>query len=257
MQPLQDCEPIPFNLQRLEDIENCNSVHVVKTEEGCWCTSHFKYTVYNSSTMTPLLALETESCLQKACKCCATYTIHISSLTQVKKEIGIYTPPCCAELTCKNGLRTRLNGRYVGGIQNVFNKCMFLCLCPNYVYEILDSEDKRQYVISSIFECKCMCCNCTECCNCCCFKCTCKCSKCGECCQCKMCSCCSEETLQYNYNIHEKCAEAKPTGGFTVNYTLKHCCCCTTKYLPTFDIDFPPNTPKEAKLNILSFCAYF
>lgn len=262
MQPLPDCEPIPFNVQRQEDIESCNSVHVVKTKEGCLCTSHYKYTVYSSQTMTPILCLETESCFQKMCKCCSTFTVHISSLTQVKKEIGTYTPPCCASLTCKNGLRTKLNGRYVGGIQNVFHKCMFLCMCPNYMYEILDSTDKRQYVITNNVECKCLCYDCTGCCDC--FKCKCPCSVCcAECIRCKNCNCkcccqcCSEETLQRIYDIHEKSPEIKPTGGFLVNYTLKHCCCCIKHLLPTFDIDFPPNTPREEKLNILAFCAYF
>ena len=131
MQPLLNNQTEPFtqNLQRCDDIDSCNSVHVITSKEGCLCCSYLRYTVLNSQTQTPILAIETESMLKKCCSFCAPYTVHIYSLVGGKKKIGTYTPPACASLTCRNGLRTTVDGHNAGGIQTVFHKCMCLCCC--------------------------------------------------------------------------------------------------------------------------------
>ena len=240
MQPLLNNQTEPFtqNLQRCDDIESCNSVHVITSKEGCLCCSYLRYTVLNSQTQTPILAIETESMLKKCCSFCAPYTVHIYSLVGGKRKIGTYTPPACASLTCRNGLRTTVDGHNAGGIQTVFHKCMCLCCCPNYVYDIVDSNEQRQYVIGNDGECKCLCLNCSGCLD--------NCLK-----------CCGEFHYRTQYDIHERDMNNKPTGGFLVDYMIKSCCCLKKYYYPVFDIDFPPNTPRDAKLSMLALCTNF
>ena len=239
MEPLISSQGQPTStFEKCDDIDSCNSVFVVKRKVGCLCCAYFQYSVYSRPGNVEILTIETVSPLRQCCSFCTPPVIEIYSTARGKNKIGFYAPPCCGTLKCENGLRTTVDGHYAGGIQTVFHKCMCLCCCPNYVYDVIDSSDQRQYVIGNDYDCRCMCLNCTGCCKNC-FK------------------CCGTEKLQLLYDIRERDMNNPPSGGFMVNYEIQHCCCVTKSYYPTFDIDFPPNTPRDAKLNILSLCAYF
>ena len=94
---------------------------------------------------------------------------------------------------------------------------------------VLDSSGHVQYIISKQPDCKC--------------------------CDCRF--CCPSQSFSENFDIYERDLNNRPTGGMRKEYKLISNCCCNCLDEPTLFFEFPPNTPKNAKLCMMACCFLF
>ena len=152
-------------------------------------------------------------------QCCAPPSIEIFSFKNETHPIGTFRHNCCS---CTQGLTLTVDGHDAGKVEMNNSMC-------NFMINVLDSSGQVQYIISKQNEC--------------------------ECCDCRF--CCPSQSFSNNYDIYERDLNNRPTGGMRMEYKLITNCCCNRLDEPTIFFEFPPNTPKNAKLCMVAICFIF